>query len=126
VQFLGYIPREQIASHYAGAHVFVLPSYHEGMSVASLEAIAAGLAVVLTRTGGTVELVQEGVNGLVFEWGDLDTLTAHLQRLATDRELTRRMGLASRARAEMFSWDAAANLYRELLEQVAHPDWKEG
>ena len=53
VHFSGYVPREAIAARYADAHVFVLPSYNEGMSVATLEALAAGLPVVVTRTGGT-------------------------------------------------------------------------
>ncbi|MFN8570043.1 MAG: glycosyltransferase family 4 protein [Kouleothrix sp.] len=74
------------------------------MSVATLEALAAGLPVVVTRTGGTAELVEERVNGLTFDWGDLDALTAHLARLAADRALARRMGAAARRRAEQFSW----------------------
>ena len=51
VRFVGYVPREEIARHYAAAHVFVLPSYNEGMSVALLEAMAPGLAVLVTPTG---------------------------------------------------------------------------
>ena len=121
VRFVGYVPREQIAGCYAGAHVFVLPSYNEGMSVATLEALAAGLPVVVSRTGGTAELVEECVNGLTFDWADVDTLAAHLRRLAADRELVRRMGAASRARAANFSWDAAAVCYLEMFEQLRRP-----
>jgi phosphatidyl-myo-inositol dimannoside synthase len=118
VHFIGYIPREEIAVHYAAAHVFVLPSYNEGMSVATLEAMAAGLPVVVTRTGGTTELVEEGVNGLIFTWADIDTLTRHLRRLATDRRLARGMGAASRSRAASFSWDAAARRYLAMFERM--------
>lgn len=118
VRFVGYVPREEIARYYAGAHVFVLASYNEGMSVATLEALAAGLPIVVTRTGGTDELVVEGVNGLTFAWADVDTLTAHLRRLASDRELARRMGAAARQHAQNFAWDGAAQSYLRLFDQV--------
>jgi phosphatidyl-myo-inositol dimannoside synthase len=119
IHFSGYVPREAIAARYCGAHVFVLPSYNEGMSVATLEALAAGLPVVVTRTGGTAELVVEGVNGLTFDWADVETLVAHLRQLAVDRGLVRRMGAASRARAELFSWESAAARYLKLFDQIA-------
>lgn len=121
VTFTGYVPRERIAAHYAAAHVFVLPSYNEGMSVATLEAMAAGLPVIVTRTGGTAELVAEGVNGWSFAWADVEALTAHLRRLTTDRELVRRMGAASRRRAADFSWDTAAQRYLTLFREIAQP-----
>jgi len=119
VSFVGYIPREQIAAHYAEAHVFVLASYNEGMSVATLEAMAAGLPLVVTRTGGTVELVEEGANGFTFDWGDVDALSTHLRRLATDRALARRMGAASRERSLRFTWDSVADEFRLLFDQRA-------
>jgi glycosyltransferase involved in cell wall biosynthesis len=115
VQFAGYVPREAIAAEYAAAHVFALPSFCEGMSVAALEAMGAGLPVVLSRTGGTAELLDDGVQGLSFDWADVTTLTAHLRRLATDRALARRMGAAARERALRFSWDAIADSYLDLL-----------
>src|SRR5262249_13905994 len=60
VHFGGYVPREEIASWYRAAHVFVLPSYNEGMSVATLEAMAAGLPIVCSRAHGLAELVSDG------------------------------------------------------------------
>lgn len=121
VRFLGYVPRDEIARHYAAAHVFVLPSFNEGMSVALLEAMASGLAVIVTPTGGTPELVEPEVNGLVFDWADINGLTAHLRRLAGDRAFARRMGEASRRRASEFSWELAAQRYGEILAQLVRP-----
>jgi phosphatidylinositol alpha-1,6-mannosyltransferase len=118
VRFLGYVPREEIAAYYAHAHVFVLPSYNEGMSISTLEAMAAGLPVVATRTGGFAELVEAGVNGFTFDWADVDTLVTHLYRLAADREVARRMGIASRARAARFSWDVAVEQYLRLFDEL--------
>jgi phosphatidyl-myo-inositol dimannoside synthase len=118
VRFSGYVPREMIAERYASADVFVLPSYSEGMSVATLEAMAAGLPLVVTRTGGTAELVADGENGLTFTWGDVERLIAHLRRLHDDRAVARRMGAHSRRRAESFSWEAAATRYVQMFEQL--------
>jgi phosphatidyl-myo-inositol dimannoside synthase len=118
VQFVGYVPREEINAYYNSAHVFVLPSYNEGMSLAALEAMAAGLPLVVTRTGGTKELVEEGVNGYSFQWGDVETLTNYLRILTKDRTLVRRMGASSRARAAVFGWDVIADRFLEVFNQI--------
>jgi glycosyltransferase involved in cell wall biosynthesis len=118
VNFTGYVAREEIPRHYAAAHVFVLPSYYEGMALAAVEALSAGLPLVVTRTGGTEDLVEEGANGLTFDWADVDRLTTHLRCLATDRALARRMGTASRNRATRFGWESIATVYRQLFTEV--------
>jgi glycosyltransferase involved in cell wall biosynthesis len=117
-RFAGYVPREEINKHYSAAHVFALPSYNEGMSLAALEAMAMGLPLVVTRTGGTAELVEEGVNGYSFEWGDIEALTNYLRILAKDRVLARRMGAASHARTACFTWDAIADLFLKMFKQI--------
>jgi phosphatidyl-myo-inositol dimannoside synthase len=118
IRFTGYVPREEINKHYSAAHVFALPSYNEGMSLAALEAMAAGLPLVVTRTGGTAELVEEGVNGYSFNWADVDALTNYLRIFAKDRTLARRMGAASHARAISFSWEAIADRFLEMFKQI--------
>ena len=115
VEFAGYVPREAMPARYASAHVFALPSYNEGMSVATLEAMAAGLPLVVTRTGGTTELVEHGVNGLTLEWADVEMLVSHIRCLANDRALAQSMGSRSRERAASMTWDDAADRYLELF-----------
>jgi glycosyltransferase involved in cell wall biosynthesis len=115
IRFVGYVSREEISEYYKQADVFALPSYNEGMSVAALEAMGAGLPLVITRTGGAEELVEDGVNGYSFAWGDTESLTNYLRLFAKDRALARRMGTASRVRALRFSWDVIADQFLDLF-----------
>jgi glycosyltransferase involved in cell wall biosynthesis len=126
VTFHGYIPREEISAFYQQADIFVLPSYNEGMSVATLEAMAAGLAVLVTRTGGSSDLVREGINGHIFDWGDVDRLVALMRGAAEDRSRLAVMGAASRAHAARFSWSTAADQYLALFDALtpSHKSFK--
>ncbi len=121
VTFHGYIPREDISASYQKADIFVLPSYNEGMSVATLEAMAAGLPVLVTRTGGSSELVREGINGHQFDWGDVDHLVSLLRVAAENRAQLLAMGAASRAHAARFSWSTAADQYLALFSELNPP-----
>jgi phosphatidylinositol alpha-1,6-mannosyltransferase len=96
IRFLGYVPREDLRKFYQDADVFVLPSSNEGMSLAALEAMAAGLPLVVTRTGGTSMLVEEGINGFTFDWADIDSLVNYLRKFAANRDLIPKMGIGSR------------------------------
>jgi len=73
------------------ADVFVYPSYHEGMPIAVLEAMASGLPVVATRVGGLPDLVIDGINGLLLESGRPDQLANALVSLSADGERRRSM-----------------------------------
>lgn len=118
VRFVGYVSREEINTYYNSAHVFALPSYNEGMSLAALEAMAGGLPLVVTRTGGTAELVEDGVNGYSFSWADIDALTNYLRMFAKDRALARRMGASSRTRAATFAWGTIADRFLEMFKEI--------
>jgi glycosyltransferase involved in cell wall biosynthesis len=73
--------------------IFVLPSLHEGLGVAVLEAMAAGKAVVASRVGGLAELVVDSVTGVLVPPRDADSLATAIARLITDKSLARQMGL---------------------------------
>jgi len=118
VRFEGYIPRDKIASCYQDAHVFALPSFNEGMSLAMLEAMASGLPLVVTRTGGNDCLAKDGLNGYTFTWGDVDQLACNLKKLSQDRLLLQQMGFESRRRVEKFSWQGIVRQYVDLFATV--------
>lgn len=108
------------------ADVFVLPSRHEGMPLAALEAMDAGLPVVGTRVIGTSEAVEEGVSGLLVAPQDPDALAAALGALLADPEVGRRMGAAGRLRYEQrFTAGRMARrtaaVYDDLLVPAAVP-----
>jgi glycosyltransferase involved in cell wall biosynthesis len=118
VLFLGH--RTDIPELLAASDVFALPSLYEGSSLAVLEAMAAGRAVVSSAIGGTDELLTDGEDGLLVAPGDSPALAAALRRLLGDGELRAELGRAARARAERdFSRGAMEGrvtaIYRRLL-----------
>lgn len=89
---------------YAASDVFCMPSFHEGLSNACLEASAAGLPLVVTSVGGLPEIVEHGVTGEVVAPGDATGLAAALARLLAAPELRQAAGAAGAARtARMFT-----------------------
>lgn len=83
----------------AALDVYVSSALSEGLPLATIEAMAAGLPVVSTRAGGTPEVVVDGETGLLAEPGDVPGLAAVMLRLAGDAGLRERLGAAGRARA---------------------------
>ena len=77
--------------------VFVLPSETEGISIALLEACAAGLPVVATAVGGNPEIVDDGVTGRLYAAGDAGALGRILRELAGDAGERQRLGRAAQA-----------------------------
>jgi glycosyltransferase involved in cell wall biosynthesis len=95
----GPLPRELVASLYAAADAFVLPSLKEPYGTVYGEAMAFGLPVVGWRAGNLPYLADHEREGLVLRPGDLAGLAQALERLAFDEPFRRRLGAAARARA---------------------------
>lgn len=118
VEFAGPIPHEKILAYYQKANVFVLPSLNEGMSNVMLEALACGLPIVATDTGGTKELLTDGVNGLVVRMRDADDLAEKIEKLILDPQLEKTMSQESRKLAETLSWSNVAREYADLYKKT--------
>ena len=116
VTFLGRIPREETAPYYQEASLFVMPSLNEGMSNAMLEALASGLPIVSTPTGGAAELISEGKNGMLIEEKSAESIAAAIEIFLKDKSLVARYGTESRTRAEAQGWDKVADAFKALLE----------
>ncbi len=127
------LPREELVAVLAASTVFVCPSIYEPLGIVNLEAMAVGLPVVASATGGIPEVVDDGVTGLLVHLEQetdgtgtpLDPekfeadLAAALTELVTDPERSAVMGTAARRRVEdHFSWDAIGERTIEVYETV--------
>lgn len=99
-QLLGTVLGAQKTKLLSKASLFVLPSYDEGLPMAVLEAMAAGLAVVSTPVGGIPEVVKDGYNGFLVSPGDVEALSEKLSILTDNPDLRETMGRRSRGIAE--------------------------
>jgi len=116
VRFLGYLPREEVLPH---LQLLVLCSKMENLPCSVLEAMAWKKPVVATAVGGLPDLIDEGKTGYLVPLDDAALLARRIKDLVTNRELTRRLGEAGRAKLEAeFSIQRSvarhASLYRSL------------
>lgn len=100
VAFPGWLGPGRLRSELAGATVFVLPSYAEGMPMALLEAMSWGLAVIATPVGGVPQVVEHGINGLLVAAGDVEGIAAAIVRLMSEPALCEALGTAARRTIE--------------------------
>jgi len=99
VEFCGALPPEQVIDRLDGSRCMVLPSRSEGVPRVVLEAMARARAVVGARAGGTPELLEDGVTGLLVPPDDPERLADALVQLLTDRDRADAMGAEGRRRA---------------------------
>lgn len=121
VSFHCPIPRSQLPAFLAQFDVLVMPSvWEEPQARISQEAMAAGLVLVATPTGGTKEILVDGENGLAFEPEDAQGLAMRLRRLAQDADLRRRLSRAGRQTvAERFTISRMIDELEDYLAEIA-------
>ena len=119
VRHIGYVPHEEREACYARARVLVLPSLDEGFGLPVLEAMSAGIPVVVSNRGALPEVVGDAAD--LVDASDADGLAVALERLLTDREWAECRARAGLARAATFTWDrTAANLRAAYQTAVEH------
>jgi glycosyltransferase involved in cell wall biosynthesis len=124
--FPGFVAAEQLPAYYGQANVFLLPSIHdttgwqEGLGLVIAEAALAGCPAVVTRVGGTEDVVQEGETGLLVPQQDPEALAEAALKIISSPELREKLSVQGR----VFSWetfsaprvvDRCEQVYGELL-----------
>jgi glycosyltransferase involved in cell wall biosynthesis len=99
--------------------LFVFPSRYEACTLALLEAMATGLPVITATATGGAEIVTPECGVVLPDSEDTQALAQALSKLASDRELRRQMGHASRAIAQQHSWASKAKSYVDLFEELS-------
>lgn len=110
-----YTTRDQILQ---ASDLFVLPSKWEAFGISILEAMAKKCAIITTKTEGGEFLIEEKKNGFLFDYGDIDTLTKHIQTLLKDKELLAKIQNNNYNKAQNYLWSHIIKGYKDLVTQL--------
>ncbi len=106
---------KDVANYFRAMDLFVLPSLTETTSLATMEAMACGVPVIVTPVGALPDYVEKGKNGYFFPCGDIESLKRRIEELMIDNK--RRIVLGANARKKMlhYRWEDVVNKIINLL-----------
>ena len=99
IEFLGAVSMTERIGFFQKADIFVLPTYAEAMPMSVIEAMAAGLPVISTTVGGIPELIENGVDGLLYAPGDVNALAEKISFLLDNKNIRIEIGKKARVKA---------------------------
>ncbi len=116
VRFEGLLPKEKVTAAYRQATCVVVPSLYEGLSTVLLEAMASGAPVIATTVPGSVDVIQDGVNGRLIPPGDAPAMAEAIQDVVESPDEAARLGRAARETIEAdYTWDAVTSRYENAF-----------
>jgi len=121
INIAGEISQDELTNRLSESDILVVPSAYEGFGIAYIEGFSAGLPCIATTKGAPPEFITHGSNGFLVAPGDIDAIASHIETLAADRTLLKKMSLDS---LESFSahsnWDENFSELRTFISsQVA-------
>lgn len=120
--FLGAKTHEELKTIYASADIFVMPSItaqnggKEGFGLVALEAMASGLAVVASDSGGISQLIEDGVNGFLCEERNSQELAKKIKILLTDQKMADKMSQGALDIAARYDYHVLAERFMEVMQ----------
>jgi glycosyltransferase involved in cell wall biosynthesis len=130
VYFAGYIDDRTRNQLYRAARVAVFPSLYEPFGIVALEAMAAGTPVVASETGGLVEIITHGIDGMRAWPGHAGSLADNILAVLKDKDLAERLQVNGRRLAtEVYDWENIARrtaaVYQDVYNQYRRTPWPE-
>ena len=118
VVFIPYI--NDIRQAYAITDIFILPTIYDPFPLAALEAMASGLPIIISSLAGTIDILRDGINGIILEDpSDIKHLAELITVLVDDHKLREKIGTNARLTAEKLSWENVAREVVKVYEEVA-------
>ncbi len=118
VRFTGFIPEAEKVDWYRRAAVLVENSVKEGWGLIVMEANACGTPVVVANSPGLRDSSRDGVNGLMYDYGDVAGLAEKLERILTDKALRDGLGRQAIDWARQWTWEAATDRMEEFIQDA--------
>ena len=124
--FVGYLAGEELASAYASGDIFLFPSSTETLGLVLLEAMAAGCPVIGANKGGIPDIINDGINGCLYDPDQEDngekSLIDATKKILRDSSKKEKMRIAARTEAEKWDWNQATlqlkNFYTKTLNKI--------
>lgn len=116
--FAGYMTGRELATAFASADAFIFPSRTETLGLVLLEAMAAGCPVVAARSGGIPDIVQDGMNGYLFDPADEQGSIVATQKLLRNQLERETLRQNARKEAERWGWAAATQQLESYYQNV--------
>jgi len=98
--------------------VFISASYYEPFSITTVECLAAGMIPVLTKETGASELIEDGVNGFLFDYDDSKKLINILDELLEKKELRKNVSKKAMGIYEILNWEKIASDYLSIYKSI--------
>ncbi len=119
VEFAGFLDRAGLTRLFARSNVLVFPTQvDEAFGISQVEAMASGLLVMTSGTGGSTEIVRHGKDGIVFKKDDPRELARALAAMAEDASLWERLALAGQMRAAEFGVERSVEVLERTFEEL--------
>lgn len=124
IRFLGGKTHDELRIVYASADLFVAPSVtatdgdQEGLPTTIMEAMASGLPVVASRSGGIAQMVKDGVNGLLCEEKCVWQLVDNICSLLNDKDLYQKIVKGEADTIKEYDYDNIAQKYSEIMKRI--------
>ena len=121
ITLTGWITPEQVLNWYARSDIMFMPSLSEGLPVVGVQALAMGLALILSRAGGNVELIRNGENGYLVDVDDVSGYEVRLRTLLSNPEVCLAARVTSRQIAQRFDINSVVESYATIFTGVSDP-----
>jgi Glycosyltransferase len=116
--YIDRLPREQLREHYCEASAFVFNTVADGFGHVILEAMGCGLPVLCSRNSGAPDLVTDGVEGRLFNYGADEQLASILEWALGNPDELALMGLRARQKALVSGWDKFGQHFLPWIKSV--------
>jgi 1,2-diacylglycerol 3-alpha-glucosyltransferase len=117
--FAGFVPDEELPFFYKLSRCFVIASIAELLSLGVLQAMASGLPVIAVNAGALPELVKNKINGYLYEEGNVQALSKHIEDIMTRDDLYEKMRLKSLEFVQHHNIDQTADSFEKLYKEQA-------
>lgn len=115
IDFIGFIPNKDLPQFYQSTDIYINTTHYESFGVALMEAAACELPIVSTNVGEIPQIWAEDTNILLCDSGDYKTMSKEVNKLFTDSELRKDLGIKAQKNTQRYTWESIKPIWEMIL-----------